>query len=289
MQGIQTPREPSAKRNRWRRVLHGLLIALTVLLLLTDAALYRGIVNRTYRVTSAKLTNAEPIRIALITDVHSYAHGDDQKPLINRVAKMKPDIICLVGDIADDVRPFEGTALLMEGIKDIAPCFYVTGSHEYWSDSAAIKAAMRGYGVTILEGKSQQITIKGQTLNLCGVDDPTFTPNMGYDMLLRPFEQLPADTFNILLSHRPDPIETFSQYGFDLVLSGHTHGGQVRIPFFLNGLYAPDQGWQPKYAGGLYLVNGTALVVSRGLSYYPELPRVFNPPEMVLVELSQVQ
>ena len=87
------------------------------------------------------------------------------------------------------------------------------------------------------------------------------------------------------MAHRPDFIEDYSRLGFDLVLSGHTHGGQVRIPFLLNGLYAPNQGYFPKYAGGLYDVGGTRLLVSRGLSYYPELPRIFNPPEIVLMEI----
>lgn len=88
-----------------------------------------------------------------------------------------------------------------------------------------------------------------------------------------------------MLSHRPERIESYKKYNFDLVLSGHAHGGQVRIPFLLNGLYAPNQGLFPKYAGGLYTHNNLNHVVSRGLSYNPKLPRIFNPPEIVIVEL----
>ena len=86
-------------------------------------------------------------------------------------------------------------------------------------------------------------------------------------------------------SHRPDYIDLYRQYPFDLVLSGHTHGGQVCIPLLVNGLFAPNQGWLPKYAGGQYDVEGTCLVISRGLSYNPRLPRVFNPPEVVIVDV----
>ena len=82
-----------------------------------------------------------------------------------------------------------------------------------------------------------------------------------------------------------DYIDLYRQYPFDLVLSGHTHGGQVRIPLLVNGLFAPDQGWFPQYAGGLYEVGETSLVVSRGLSYYPRLPRVFDPPEVVVIDV----
>ncbi len=280
-------RKARVKCSRRGRVLFWLLAALAVLLLVAVVAFNGEIVDRTYRISSSKLTNEEPIRIVVIADLHSHAYGGDQKPLIDRVKKMEPDIICLVGDLGDDHEPFDGAALLLDGIIDLAPCYYVSGNHECWGDYPPIKEALLEYGVTILEGDSRTITVKGQTLNLCGIEDPCFTPHASYDELLWPFEQLPEDAYNILLSHRPEFIETISQYGFDLVLSGHTHGGQLRIPLLLDALYAPNQGFLPKYSGGLYQVEETTLVISRGLSYNPRMPRVFNPPELVLVELSK--
>ena len=89
---------------------------------------------------------------------------------------------------------------------------------------------------------------------------------------------------SVLLSHRPELTELYRGSGFDLVVSGHAHGGQVRVPLLLNGLYAPNQGFFPQYAGGLYDLDGTALAVSRGLSI-SRLPRVFNPPEAVVIDL----
>lgn len=273
------------KGRRPRRAPRIALLVLAVLSLLVLAALHRGLVTRPYRVSSAKLSNETPIRLVVLADLHSYVHGADQQPLIQKIKRLEPDAICLVGDIADEIRPLDGMVLLLEGIRDLAPCYYVTGSHEYWGDSAAIKEILRAFGVTVLEGETRTVALKGQRIAFSGLDDPAFTPNKGYDMLLRPFERLDQGAFQILLSHRPDPIETFAGYGFDLVLAGHTHGGQVRVPFVLNGLYAPDQGFFPAYAGGLYLVNGTALVVSRGLSNSGGVPRVFNPPEVVAVDL----
>lgn len=91
--------------------------------------------------------------------------------------------------------------------------------------------------------------------------------------------------FKILLAHRPELIEIYKKSHFDLVLSGHAHGGQVRIPFILNGLFAPDQGWFPEYVGGVYKHDSLTHIVSRGVSYNPLLPRIFNPPEVVVIEI----
>ena len=91
--------------------------------------------------------------------------------------------------------------------------------------------------------------------------------------------------YKVLLAHRPELIEVYKQGDFDLVLSGHTHGGQVRIPFILNGLYAPNQGWFPPYAGGMYDHGSLIHIVSRGVSFNPLLPRIFNPPEVVVIDI----
>lgn len=89
--------------------------------------------------------------------------------------------------------------------------------------------------------------------------------------------------FTVLLAHRPELLAKYAQFPLDLVVSGHAHGGQVRIPGVLNGLYAPNQGWFPKLAGGAYTQDGTTLIVSRGLAVRTRLPRIFNRPEVVLV------
>ena len=100
------------------------------------------------------------------------------------------------------------------------------------------------------------------------------------------FYELENNTnFKILLAHRPELIELYKKFSFDLVLSGHSHGGQMRVPFILNGLYAPNQGLFPKYAGGSYKHNSMIHIVSRGASFNPRLPRVFNPPEIVIIDI----
>lgn len=254
-------------------------------------ALWTGLVTRTYTVETAKLV--QPVRLLLLTDLHSTVHGRDQSDLIRLVRELVPDAILLAGDIADDEVPHRGTELLLEAVAGEYPCFYVTGNHEFWAeDTEEILDLFRRYGVTVLAGTWSNLTVRGQTIRVFGVDDPE-----GFEA--RPGEAVPAGwmaqweacragleegTFSVLLSHRPELTELYRDSGFDLIVSGHAHGGQVRVPLLLNGLYAPGQGFFPKYAGGLYDLDGTALAVSRGLSI-SRLPRVFDPPEAVVIDL----
>ena len=281
-------------KRRKRKGLRILAILLTVLGILLFAALYRGLIIRRYEVVTGKLKAGQPIRAVLLADLHSYMYKPAQEPIIRRVKDLEPDVIFLSGDMADDRNPFEGLRILLEGIVPLAPCFYVSGSHDYWGgDIDSIKESIGRIGVAVLEGQTEELTVRGQRLLISGIDDPIMAPRRkgeGEDDAYRrslydEFGKLDRGRYNILVAHRPDFYQEYNDLGFDLVLSGHTHGGQVRIPILLNGLFAPNQGFFPKYAGGLYDIKGTQLVISRGLSFYPELPRIFNPPEIVLVTI----
>lgn len=274
-----------ALKKRWKIW----LAAGVVLAALAVWALWTGLTVRTYTLETAKLT--QPVRLLLLTDLHSTIHGSEQQPLINLVRAQAPDAILLAGDIADDEVPHRGTELLLEAVAGEYPCFYVTGNHEFWAeDTAEILALLRRHGVTVLAGTWSDLTVRGQTLRLFGVDDPEVdkTAPGAPGAWLTQWEVcragLEEGTFSILLSHRPELTDLYRSSGFDLIVSGHAHGGQVRIPLLLNGLYAPNQGFFPRYAGGLYDLDGTSLVVSRGLSI-SRLPRVFNPPEVVVIDL----
>ena len=268
------------------------IIALIIILLIfCVAAFYNGLTIKNYTVTSNTFETGKTIRAVLLADLHSHIYGDNQKKLISKIIEQKPDIILLAGDIADDENPFGGTKLLFEGIKDIAPIFYVSGNHEYWSgDIKEIKDKIKSYGVTVLEDDYTEITVKDIPLIVAGVDDPEWTrfenkyTRKSMDESFMEFKDKPS--FKILLAHRPEQIELYKKYSFDLVVSGHAHGGQVRIPFLLNGLLAPNQGVFPKYAGGIYKHDALTHIVSRGLSFNPHLPRVFNPPEIVIIDIT---
>ena len=243
-----------------------------------------------YRITSEKIVN--PIKIALVTDLHSFKYGKSQKTLIDAVIKQNPDIVLLGGDIFDDKIPDENTELFLAGISGKYPCYYVTGNHEYWSRRVdEMLDILRKYNVTILDGKSETVEVNNQKISISGIDDPDanfYTGKVeGFYAQLDEINQTKDNSlYTILLAHRPSYANKYLDYNFDLVLSGHAHGGQWRIPFLLNGVFAPDEGLFPKYAGGQYDFPNGKMIVSRGLAREStRVPRIFNRPELVIVNL----
>lgn len=268
------------KKHRW------ILPVLAILVVLTLIALDERLILRTYTVVSPKLT-AE-VRLAVVTDFHSSDNADD---VVAMVTSCAPDAVLMVGDMFDDDianRPTERTLSLMRQLSAQYPCYYVSGNHEAWTgEMDALYQQTEEAGVTVLRMSSGVLTVRGQRIALCGVPDP-------YEMVLsgapdteeqirQAMENVDSADFTVLLAHRPELLAKYAQFPLDLVVSGHAHGGQVRIPGVLNGLYAPNQGWFPKLAGGAYTQDGTTLIVSRGLAVRTRLPRIFNRPEVVLV------
>jgi len=266
-------------------VLKAGLLLLLLLFLLLACSLRLNVCS--YQENSPKLKT--PLRLALITDLHGCRYGQGQKELLAALAEQQPDLICLSGDIIDDKNSPEGAWELLSAIGEEYPCYYASGNHEFRTEQIELlKEKIRSYGVEVLEGAGKFAEIKGQRLYIAGVDDPSafaegYLPGSWQAQLDAAAAGL-GEEYSILLSHRPERTAAYESSGFDLVLSGHAHGGQVRIPGLVNGLYAPHQGPFPKYAGGQYPLGETSLVVSRGLCK-SWLPRVFNRPELVIIEL----
>jgi len=260
--------------------------ALAILVALALIALDERLILRTYTVASPKLT-AE-VRLAVVTDFHSSDNADD---VVAMVASCAPDAVLLVGDLFDDDtqnRPTERTLSLMRQLSALYPCYYVSGNHEAWTgEMDALYQQTEEAGVTVLRMSSGVLTVRGQRIALCGIPDPYEMVFSGApdteEQLRQALEDVDSADFTVLLAHRPELLAKYAQFPLDLVVSGHAHGGQVRIPGVLNGLYAPNQGWFPKLAGGAYTQDGTTLIVSRGLAVRTRLPRIFNRPEVVLV------
>jgi predicted MPP superfamily phosphohydrolase len=263
-----------------------ILPVLAILVVLTLIALDERLTLRTYTVASPKLT-AE-VRLAVVTDFHSSDNADD---VVAMVASCAPDAVLLVGDMFDDDianRPTERTLSLMRQLSALYPCYYVSGNHEAWTgEMDALYQQTEEAGVMVLRMSSGVLTVRGQRIALCGIPDPYEMVFSGApdteEQIRQAMENVDSADFIVLLTHRPELLAKYAQFPLDLVVSGHAHGGQVRIPGVLNGLYAPNQGWFPKLAGGAYTQDGTTLIVSRGLAVRTRLPRIFNRPEVVLV------
>ncbi|MDO4482025.1 MAG: metallophosphoesterase [Bacillota bacterium] len=274
------------KNNRLGRIYICLLFFVLILLtILFVSVSWQGLKISYYTVESDRIE--EPVRIVHISDLHSTFFGDGQEDIINAVKEAEPDIICFTGDIADDDIPHEATVILAEALGKSYDCYYVSGNHEYhapegleWVKSEIFEAN----GIKVLDPGTETLVVKGQRISVSGLDDIEKT---GYDKWLNQLKECSEskddDTFSILLSHRPERVKEFSECDFDLILAGHTHGGQIIIPGVFNGIFASSQGFFPQYAGGEYDIGDSKMIVSRGM-VKNILPRTFNPPELVIID-----
>lgn len=268
------------KNKKKRRGDYRFLIAATLVILFIRVSLYDGIRIRTYFTESLAVKREHTF--VILSDLHSTIYGTEQERLLSEIDKVSPEAIFLLGDIGDDKRGFGGAKTLLLGISGKYPCYYVTGNHERWVEyTKDIRNLFERYGVTVLSERSISL---GDSIVLHGMDDPTFFNNE--DEYLSAVKHLkPSESsFDILLAHRPEYSEKYAELGFDLILCGHAHGGQVRVPFASNGLYASGQGFLPKYSGGKYTLGESIVIVSRGLMLN-EIPRIFNPPEIVVIQI----
>ena len=280
------------KRIKWILLIMGILLACFIL-----PGFWNGLTVRYYTHDTGIDFEKDPVRLALITDLHSCSYGRGMRNLIDTLNAQNPDMILLGGDIFDDKLPDDNTEAFLAGISGCVPCYYVTGNHEYWGGESAFekKMAILGrYGIIRLSGTGKETVVRGRRFMICGLDDPCqWTGDLTEDVPEGFLSELSAvsalaeeDAYPILLTHRPELFELYCKHGFELVLSGHTHGGQWRIPFLLNGLYAPNQGLFPMLAGGEYERDGAVMIVSRGLAREStHVPRFYNPPELVIIDL----
>lgn len=272
-------------------ILSALILAL--LLTVTVSAL-RGrfaLAVSHYTLSSEKLTDS--VRVVHLSDLHNREFGENNHRLLEQVARQEPDLIFVTGDCVTRSDPERLVALeLLSALTRIAPVYVSMGNHEEDYDQrygTDLYALYTGTGVRVLEKEYEDITIRGQLLRVGGIYgycDPEAGPNPDRDFL-----QAFQDTarYTLLLCHRPvswmekAALETWQ---VDSVYAGHAHGGQIRLPF-IGATVAPDQGFFPGWVEGVhYARDGVrALVISRGLGSSVFAPRVFNNPELVVVDI----
>ena len=247
----------------------------------------------TYTISSKRLPEAfDGYRIAHVSDLHNAEMGEDNERLLTMLKEAEPDIIAITGDIIDSRNTDVEVALqFAEAAMKIAPCYYVTGNHEARvSEYDELKEGLTELGVVVLENNRIELERAGEKIALLGVDDPSFQTDYllgdSESVLTGKLQELmdSEDEYTILLSHRPELFEVYVGNNIDLVLSGHAHGGQFRLPF-VGGLVAPNQGLFPKYDAGLYTEQNTNMIVSRGIGNSILPFRFNNRPEVILIEL----
>ena len=227
-------------------------------------------------------------RIAQVSDLHNASFGEKNGELARLLRGARPDLIAVTGDLIEAEQSDAALALMEQAVR-IAPVYYAPGNHEARMEGyPAFAERLRGLGVQVLENRAVLLSRDGGTLRLAGLSDPAFSPLPPETAAGQALDALVPDdgVYTLLLSHRPELLEVYAAHPVDLALSGHAHGGQVRLPG-IGGLYAPNQGVFPRLASGVHRQGRTTLVVSRGLGHNPFLFRVNNPPELVLVTLEQ--
>lgn len=263
---------------------HKILITLLILFLIFCLWQNNDLTITEYTYSSAKITpEMDGYKIVQISDLHNKQFGKNQTRLLKAISKENPDIIVVTGDLIDSNRTNINTAIeFMEGASKIAPVYYVTGNHENWLSDEEKQRLMKGLlekGTIILDNEIKEISCGTESFLLAGLADE----NLSDDTLHNLLEEADKE-FVLLLAHEPQYLERYSREKVDLVLTGHAHGGQFRIPF-VGGLIAPDQGLFHKYTAGRHEMSDTAMFISRGLGNSIIPVRVFNRPEIVCVEL----
>ena len=266
-----------------------ILIALVIWIAWGNTALELN----TYTVTSSRLPQSfDGYRIAHVSDLHNAEMGEDNEKLLAMLREADPDMIAITGDLIDSRNTDVGIALqfVQEAMK-ITPCYYVSGNHEARvNEYEELKSGLISAGVIILEDAQTEISIEGQTITLIGINDPSFQTDYLFGdsetVMSSKLAELHTDgeMFTFLLSHRPELFDTYTDHDIDLVLSGHAHGGQFRLPF-IGGVVAPNQGLFPEYDAGIYTDANTNMIVSRGIGNSILPFRVNNRPEVILIEL----
>lgn len=250
-----------------------------------------------YEIVSDRIPqNFDGFRIAQVSDLHNAEFGEGNEKLIQQLSQTDPDVIVITGDLIDSRHTDIEIALefARQSIK-ISPVYYVSGNHEARvREYEDLKMGLAEAGVVILENQKVQITRGEESITLMGIDDPSFQEDYLFGDAESVARQVitdlqnESDGYTVLLSHRPELFDLYVDNGMDLVLSGHAHGGQFRLPF-IGGLVAPNQGFFPEYDAGLFNEGRTTMIVSRGVGNSIIPLRFNNRPEIVMVTLRNMK
>ena len=280
-----------------KRIMYILLIFLIILFLIISYFIYISYYNidiTEYKISSSKINNN--VNIVMIADVHDQ-NCKVKDEIVDRIKQLKPDIILCVGDIIDNESKSDKSIIeFLSSLLKISDVYMSLGNHELeYPGSKQLIEDIKNTGATVLDKEYQDIEVNGNTIRIGGMYDYAFSQETGdidqetmksdvYSFLT---EMKQTSSFQLMMAHRPDSFIFGNAYkwDFDLVVSGHYHGGQMILPY-AGGLYAPELGWFPEVDYGHYKLKDMDMIVTRGISSSNELfPRFNNPPEIVSITL----
>lgn len=248
-----------------------------------------------FKIHSDKLNLSEKIRIVHISDLHRKKFGNCNENLLKAIKNTSPDYIFITGDmISRNVTDLTDFEHLINELLKIAPVYYSLGNHEKDLETISNKLYLQLISIIqkkciLLDNNSAEIKADDKNIDITGITiyNECYKSNGSYKNLRKITTEdihtligKKSDNFNILLAHNPVFFESYADYGPDIVLSGHIHGGCVRLPF-LGAVLSPERKFFPKYSKGLYKKNNTSMIVSAGLGKF----RMFNPPEIIVIDL----
>ncbi len=256
-----------------------------------------------YQINSKKLNKMKsPIKMVFLSDLHEKEYGYQNEQLYHSILEERPDIIVIGGDMVigkkyNDLMP---TVEFVTKLTKIAPVVYGNGNHEqrmkerpnrFLNKFQLLKEKLISGKIQMIENQNLDIVCSGNELRFLGLEIPAKYYDKMMKEILSDSEMLTAignankEKYNILLAHNPAHMETYVRWGADLVLSGHFHGGIIRLPF-LGGVISPQGKLFPKYSRGYYKKNNTDIVVSGGLGEHTIKIRFRNKPELIVISLS---
>ena len=273
-----------------------LIIAIPVIILVVDSN--TRLVKTEIELSYENLPDAfDGYRIVLLADLHGAEHGENNEQLVEMIKDANPDIIAIAGDLIDRFQPgrpvekqIEIAEILIHQLVRIAPVYYVTGNHEWDSgidrdERQRLFAMLEENDVDVLRNQFRRLTIGDDSIILAGIDDPGGPADMiKPDDFIESIWERENPDFLVVMYHRNYNLRMFSELGVDLVLSGHSHGGMIRLPL-TDGLIGPQMDFLPTFTSGVYSRGNTNMVVTRGLGNHLGWTRFLNNPQVVVVEL----
>lgn len=279
------------KKHRGR----GCLTALIILALIAAAAAFlikdsrEDLEISRYEVASQKLPESfDGFKIVQLSDLHGAEFGEDGMELVDKVGSLEPDMIALTGDFVTDEGDLAAVEKLAARLVKLCPVYFVSGNHEFGSGLAVkVRNILERAGVKYLSNEYLTINRGDDEILLGGVEDPlAYADMLSPDELAQKMNDAAPDAFKILLGHRNYWMTEYPELPVDLIFCGHAHGGLIRIPG-VGGLIGTDRRLFPDFDAGQFNNGRYTLIVSRGLGNSVPIPRVFNRPEIVCVELTR--